>query len=147
MQRNIMLIPTERIQDLNRINIETSLALATLSMDCSARVFQHHIEFAKGALQEGSAGVAKRLLDRAVEPTEFTANCHERLQGLLDLSKNCLEITLQTQAEMARMVKNGVETLVQAAGQVPVPVSALATTGDAPREAKEVGASKQRKTA
>jgi hypothetical protein len=99
---------------LSSDNVESSLTLAALSVGGSARVLERQLDFAKEVLQDrGASAVRLLLLEDSADEGEIAASSHRHLQRLLDLSKDCFEIALHTQREIARAVSSKSETVIQ----------------------------------
>lgn len=104
-----MLTSTEHLQRANAIGAETSFAIAALSVNSVERLVARHIGFAKTLLAEQAQTAKQPSARYAPGLDELSRLCQEQLQKMLDLSRDCMEITFATQGEMVRTLRDSIE--------------------------------------
>jgi hypothetical protein len=107
----------EYLMDASRANLQTSLNLASRSIEEAAQLVRRQLNLA--ATMTGDSTETLRAITRAganpfIELAERQDAYERRLQRILDLSCLCLEVTAQAQADLVRLMEDNLQNMDEA---------------------------------
>lgn len=104
----------EYLMDASRANLQTSLTLASRSIEEAAQLVRRQLNVAATLTEEG-AQTLRAVAEHGDYPVTRLAerqDAYERqLQKILDLSCQCLEVTARAQAEMVRLMEDNLQNM------------------------------------
>jgi predicted urease superfamily metal-dependent hydrolase len=107
----------EYLMDASRANLQTSLALASRSIEEAAQLVRRQLNVAATLTEEG-VQTLRAVAEHGDYPVTQLAerqDAYERqLQKILDLSCQCLEVTARAQAEMVRLMEDNLQNMDEA---------------------------------
>jgi hypothetical protein len=107
----------EYLMSASRANLQTSLDLASKSIEDAAQLVRRQLNVAATMTEESAATLRAIAGNDASPVTELAQrqDAYERqLQRILDLSCECLEVTARAQAELVRLMEDNLQNMDEA---------------------------------